>query len=153
LEAGPLLAGCPGESMFNVEHEPECGATSRTHLPHDGGPQRRDAIAFGRARLQRRHNQWDGHHSLVTLSFEKFRAGGKVIKVSGRSPHTLLAIAEAGHGIAIIPSIVQTRRYKLRFIAITYQRKPLREPICVVWDKRRVLPRYAQSFCELLLHI
>jgi len=86
----------------------------------------------------------------VTLSLEKFRAGGKVIKVSGRSPHTLLAIAEAGHGIAIIPSIVQTRRYKLRFIAITYQRKPLREPICVVWDKRRVLPRYAQSFCELL---
>jgi DNA-binding transcriptional LysR family regulator len=72
------------------------------------------------------------------------------IFIESRSPHTLLALAEGGHGIAIIPSIVQTHRYKLRFIAITYQRKPLREPICVVWDKRRVLPRYAQSFCELL---
>jgi transposase len=41
-------------TIFNVEHEPECRATSRTHLPHDGGPQRRDAIALGCARLQRR---------------------------------------------------------------------------------------------------
>jgi DNA-binding transcriptional LysR family regulator len=72
------------------------------------------------------------------------------ILIESRSPHTLLALAEAGHGIAIIPSIVQTHRYKLRFVGITYQRKPLREPICVVWDKRRVLPRYAQGFCELL---
>ena len=72
------------------------------------------------------------------------------ILIESRSPHTLLALAEAGHGIAIIPSIVQTHRYKLRFVGITYQRKPLREPICVVWDKRRVLPRYAQRFCELL---
>jgi DNA-binding transcriptional LysR family regulator len=72
------------------------------------------------------------------------------IFIESRSPHTLLALAEAGHGIAIIPSIVQTHRYKLRFVAITYQRKPLREPICVVWDKRRVLPRYAQRFCQLL---
>ncbi len=72
------------------------------------------------------------------------------ILIESRSPHTLLALAEAGQGIAIIPSIVQTHRYKLRFVGITYQRKPLREPICVVWDKRRVLPRYAQGFCELL---
>jgi DNA-binding transcriptional LysR family regulator len=72
------------------------------------------------------------------------------IFIESRSPHTLLALAEAGHGIAIIPSIVQADRYKLRFVGITYQRKPVREPICVVWDKRRVLPRYAHGFCELL---
>jgi hypothetical protein len=29
----------------------------------------------------------------------------------------LLALAEAGHGIAVIPSIVQTHRYKLRLLA------------------------------------
>ena len=31
-----------------------------------------------------------------------------------------------------------------------YKGKPLSEPLAVVWDKRRVLPRYAQDFCELL---
>ena len=38
----------------------------------------------------------------------------------------------------------------LRIVRITYKRKPLRDPQAVVWDKRRVLPRYAKDFCELL---
>ena len=65
-------------------------------------------------------------------------------------PHNLLAFAEAGLGVAVIPSVVQTFRYKLRRVRITYERKPLREPLAVVWDKRRILPRYAQDFCDTL---
>jgi hypothetical protein len=38
----------------------------------------------------------------------------------------------------------------LRIVRITYKGKPLREPLAVVWDKRRVLPRYANDFSELL---
>ena len=72
------------------------------------------------------------------------------ILIESRAPHTLLALAEAGLGVAIIPSAVQTHRYTLRIVRITYERKQLREPRFVVWDKRRVLPRYAQDFCELL---
>lgn len=72
------------------------------------------------------------------------------VLIESRAPHTLLALAEAGFGVAIIPSAVQTHRYALRIVRITYQRKPLREPRFVVWDKRRALPRYAQDFCELL---
>ena len=72
------------------------------------------------------------------------------ILIESRAPHTLLALAEAGLGVAIIPSAVRTHRYKLRIVRITYKRKPLRDPQAVVWDKRRVLPRYAQDFCELL---
>ena len=47
----------------------------------------------------------------------------------------------------------QTHRYALRSVRITYNRKPILNPVAVVWDKRRILPRYAQGFCECLLHI
>jgi DNA-binding transcriptional LysR family regulator len=65
-------------------------------------------------------------------------------------PHNLLAFAEAGLGIAVIPSVLQTDRYKLQRARITRQRKPLREPLAVVWDKRRELPRYVLDFREAL---
>jgi DNA-binding transcriptional LysR family regulator len=65
-------------------------------------------------------------------------------------PHNLLAFAEAGLGVAVIPSVVQTLRYTLRRARITYERKPLREPLAVIWDRRRILPRYARDFCKTL---
>lgn len=71
------------------------------------------------------------------------------IQFESRAPHTLLALAEAGHGVAIIPSALRTDRYKLRIIGVTYRGKPLREPLSIAWDKRRPLPRYAVAFCEL----
>ena len=72
------------------------------------------------------------------------------IKFESRGPHTLLAMASRGHGVAIIPSALQTDRYALRIVGVTYRGKPLREPLAVFWDKRRPLPRYATAFCELL---
>jgi len=61
----------------------------------------------------------------------------------------LLALAEAGHGVAIIPSALQTHRYHLRVVGLSYSGKPLREPLSIVWDKRRPLPRYATAFCDM----
>ena len=72
------------------------------------------------------------------------------ILIESGAPHTLLALAEAGLGIAIVPSAIRFHRYVLRVVRITYKRKPIRDPLAVVWDKRRVLPRYAKDFCELL---
>ena len=69
--------------------------------------------------------------------------------MESRSPHTLLALAEAGHGVAIIPSALRTHRYHLRVAGLTYSGKPLREPLSIVWDKRRPLPRYATAFCDM----
>jgi DNA-binding transcriptional LysR family regulator len=66
-----------------------------------------------------------------------------------RAPHTLLALAEAGHGVAIIPSALRTHRYALRIFGLTYRSKPLREPLSILWDKRRPLPRYAEVFCQM----
>ena len=67
-----------------------------------------------------------------------------------RSPHALLAMAQAGHGIAIIPSALRIHRYALRLLRILYRGKPLSEPMIMVHDRRRPLPSYARAFCDLL---
>ena len=72
------------------------------------------------------------------------------VLVESRAPHTLLALAEAGHGVAIIPSILATDRYVLRIVRVAHRRKPLRERLVIQWDKRRPIPSYAEHFCELL---
>jgi DNA-binding transcriptional LysR family regulator len=72
------------------------------------------------------------------------------IFIESRTPHTLLSLAEAGHGVAIVPSVLPTHRYRLRIARITYRGRPLREPLTVLWDRRRVLPQYAKDFCEFL---
>jgi DNA-binding transcriptional LysR family regulator len=72
------------------------------------------------------------------------------IVYESRTPHTLLAMAESGHGVAIIPSGMRTDRHPLRIAAVTYRGKPLRERLTIYWDKRRPLPHYAMGFCEML---
>jgi len=69
--------------------------------------------------------------------------------LESRSPHTLLALAEAQHGVAIIASTFVARRYNLKIVRIVYRGRPLREPLAVLWDKRRPLPRYATAFCQM----
>ena len=75
---------------------------------------------------------------------------GANIVFESRTPHTLLAMAERAHGVAIVPSAVRIDRYPLRIVRVTYRGKPLREPLAVFWDKRRPLPSYATAFCAML---
>ena len=72
------------------------------------------------------------------------------IRFESRTPHTLLSMADNGHGVAIIPSSLQTLGYALRIVSVTYRGSPLREPLTLFWDKRRAQPRYATAFCEML---
>ncbi len=72
------------------------------------------------------------------------------IVFESRTPHTLLAMAERGHGVAIVPSAVPIDRYRLRIVRVTYRGKPLREHLAIFWDKRRPLPSYATAFCAML---
>ena len=72
------------------------------------------------------------------------------IAFESRTPHTLLAMAERGRGVAIVPSAVRIDRYPLRIVRVTYGGKPLREPLAVFWDNRRPLPSYATAFCGML---
>lgn len=70
--------------------------------------------------------------------------------IESRTPHTLLALAEAGHGVAIIPSQLRTRHYDLRIVAVTFHRQPLRTQMVILWDKQRPRPRYVTAYCEML---
>lgn len=72
------------------------------------------------------------------------------VVAESRTPHTLLSLAEAGHGVAVVPSVLPTHRYRLRIYRLTHRRRPLREPLAVLWDKRRLLPRYADAFAASL---
>ena len=72
------------------------------------------------------------------------------VMFESRNPHTLLALAEAGHGVAIVPSQLQCHRYQLRIVGLTYRGRPLREPLTISWDKRRPLPRFATDYCGML---
>ena len=67
-----------------------------------------------------------------------------------RSPHALLAMAQAGHGVAIVPSALRIHHSAVRVSRIVYGGKPLSEPLTIVYDKRRPLPSHAKVFCELL---
>jgi DNA-binding transcriptional LysR family regulator len=78
-------------------------------------------------------------------------AGAKPeIFMQSRAPHTLLAFAEAGHGVAVVPSVLPTNRYRLNTARITHRRRALRESLVVVWHSRRALPPYARDFCAFL---
>ena len=71
------------------------------------------------------------------------------IRLETRSPHTLLALAEARHGVAVIASTFRAQRYNLKIARLVFRGRPLREPLAVLWDKRRPLPRYATAFCQM----
>jgi LysR family nitrogen assimilation transcriptional regulator len=72
-----------------------------------------------------------------------------VVRFESRAPHTLLALAVAGHGVAIIPSTLRVNLHDLQIARVTYRGRPVREPLTFVWDKRRPLPPYATAFCEM----
>jgi DNA-binding transcriptional LysR family regulator len=72
------------------------------------------------------------------------------ILLESGAPHALVAMAAAGHGVAIFPSILRIQNLKLRIVAVTYRGKPLREPLAMFWDKRRQRTRYSVAFCEML---
>ncbi len=59
-------------------------------------------------------------------------------------------MAEAGHGVAIIPSALRLHRYRVRMLRVTYQGNALDEPLTVVSDKRRPLANYAKVYCDML---
>jgi len=76
------------------------------------------------------------------------------IVFESRTPHTLLAMAERGHGVALVPSAVQVNRYTLHAARVAHRGESLREPLAIFWDARRPLPRYATASCEqLAVHV
>jgi len=72
------------------------------------------------------------------------------VAMESRAPHTLLALAEAGAGVAIIQTAVPVSRYRVRILHLAYRRKPIRIPMAAIWDRRRKLPVYAEALFKAL---
>jgi DNA-binding transcriptional LysR family regulator len=68
-------------------------------------------------------------------------------------PHCLLKLAEAGHGVAIVPSTLLLPREGVRLAPIVDDNASLGFWVVVGWDSRRFLPPYGERFiAELVDH-
>jgi len=72
------------------------------------------------------------------------------ILLESGSTHALLALAQAGRGVAVMPSILRLETHQLRAVQVTHRREPLELTVAVLWDRRRPLPRHAKDFVELV---
>jgi DNA-binding transcriptional LysR family regulator len=70
------------------------------------------------------------------------------ILLESGAPSTLLALARAGHGVAVIPSTVAFTRGRLRAVPVVNGGASIGRWLAVCWDPRRLLPRYAERFVD-----
>jgi DNA-binding transcriptional LysR family regulator len=80
------------------------------------------------------------------------RLDGIKLKIlfESRTPHTLLAMAAFGHGVAVIPSALRVPANAFRIVRITYRGEPLREPLAVYRPAQRPLTPYGEAFLGML---
>jgi LysR family cyn operon transcriptional activator len=74
----------------------------------------------------------------------------RVLLESG-APSTLVALAHAGYGIAIVPSSVRIPRGGVRAVPVVQRGAPIGRWLGIAWDPRRFLAPYAEQFIEELV--
>jgi LysR family cyn operon transcriptional activator len=67
------------------------------------------------------------------------------------APQTLIAMARAGHGIAVVPSPVRIPRSGVRAAVLVHRGASIGRWAVAAWDSRRFLPPYAAQFVEELV--
>jgi DNA-binding transcriptional LysR family regulator len=68
--------------------------------------------------------------------------------VESASPHTIIALAGASHGVAVVPSTVLIPRGSVRAMALVRRGVALGSWVTVAWDPQRFLAPYAKQFVE-----
>jgi LysR family nitrogen assimilation transcriptional regulator len=74
------------------------------------------------------------------------------VLIESTAAHGLLALAETGQGVAIVPSILRTERWSVRTMRVTHRRQPLRISLALIWDRRRMAASSAEHCGEILAH-
>ena len=64
---------------------------------------------------------------------------------------TLIALAQAGHGIAVVPSPVRIPRAGVRVAVVVHRGVPIGRWAVAAWEPQRFLPLYAEQFIEQLV--
>jgi DNA-binding transcriptional LysR family regulator len=71
------------------------------------------------------------------------------VRFESSAPHTLAALAEAGHGIAIVPGTLGFRSSRLQISRLQFNGEPVVLALAVHWQEQRPLPHYARDFPTL----
>ena len=74
----------------------------------------------------------------------------RVLLESG-APSTLVALAQAAYGVAIVPSNVRMPRGGIRAVPLVQAGVPIGRWLSLAWDPRRFLAPYAEQFVEELV--
>jgi LysR substrate binding domain len=73
------------------------------------------------------------------------------ILLEAGDPQSLIALVEAGRGIAIVPSTVRLAGRKVRGVPVLHARASLGMWGWIVWNRKRFLPAFARSFIDGLV--
>ena len=65
------------------------------------------------------------------------------------APHTLIALAAAGYGIAVVPSDVQSRK-DVRVVPLVHRGASVGRWAVITWNPQRFLAPYAEQFVDEL---
>ena len=87
-------------------------------------------------------------------SREWFYAACQVAQISphvlleSAAPQTLIALAEHGYGVAVVPSMVLIPRARVRAVPVLQRRAPIGRWMLVAWNPQRFLAPYAEQFVD-----
>ena len=73
------------------------------------------------------------------------------VLLESAAPHTAIALARAGYGIAVVPSTVQIPREGVRAVPLVQRGVPIGRWLRIGWDPERFLAPYAERFIEELV--
>jgi DNA-binding transcriptional LysR family regulator len=72
------------------------------------------------------------------------------VLLESAAPHTVIALAGSGYGIAIVPSTVQIPQERVSAVALVQRGAPIGRWVRIAWDPQRSLAPYAQRFVDEL---
>jgi LysR family transcriptional regulator, cyn operon transcriptional activator len=73
------------------------------------------------------------------------------VLLESAAPHTVIALAEPGYGIAVVPSNVHIARGSVRAVPLVHRGASIGRWVVAAWDPQRFLAPYAQRFIEELV--
>jgi len=72
------------------------------------------------------------------------------VLLESAAPHTLIALANVGYGIAVVPSTVVLSA-GVRAVPLVQRGTPIGKWFSIAWDPHRVLAAYAEQFVNELV--
>jgi LysR family transcriptional regulator, cyn operon transcriptional activator len=73
------------------------------------------------------------------------------VLLESAAPHTVIALAADGYGVAIIPSTVMVRRNRVLALPLVQRGEALGRWLRIAWDPQRFLAPYAEQFVRQLV--